>query len=53
MKLTSAASVRDAARDVLAAWDRVAETDDVAELRALGDAMERLRPAIGALRPIE
>lgn len=52
MKLTSAVSVRDAARDVLAAWDRACETDD-ADLRELGDAMERLRPAIGALRPVE
>jgi hypothetical protein len=39
-------SLRDAARDVLAAWDRVESTDEVAGLDDLRAAVDRLRGAL-------
>jgi hypothetical protein len=45
MEVTSD-SLRDAARDVMAAWDRVDGTDDVPELDDLRAAFDRLRAAL-------
>ena len=43
---TPAASVNDAARMVLDAWDWVEDADQVAELNEVSAAMENLRDAI-------
>ena len=47
-RLPSAASVHDAARNVLAAWERAKASENATDLTQLDDAMEQLRSVVEA-----